>query len=80
MAGDGRARLISREERIQGQGVLDIGEDQLLVLLLVLEAHLHQPAQGTEVFSPLQEPLQGAVDVPAVFVDFVQRWTRKRPL
>jgi hypothetical protein len=55
--------------------VLDVGGDQFLVLLLVLDAE--GDAAGGLVFSRvLQETLNGCIDVSAIGEDEVERGTR----
>ncbi len=59
-------------QRVGEEGVLDVGGDELLVLLLVLEAE--GDAAGGFVFEwVLEEAVHGGVDVGAVGEDGVER-------
>ena len=55
------------------ESVLDVGGDQLLVLLLVLEAQGHAPG-GFVVHGLRQKPFDGVVDVSPVGEDLIERW------
>ncbi len=67
---------VRRVERIGEERVLDVGGDELLVLLLVLEAE--RDATGGFVFERvLQQHDHGGVDVSAVGEDGVERRARE---
>ena len=69
-AGGGKL-AISRLERVLGEGREDVGEEQLLVLLLVVDPELDQSQRfGRE---RRQRALQRFVDVRAIGADLVER-------
>jgi hypothetical protein len=57
--------------------VLDVGEDQLLMLLLVLEAQ-HHPGANLVAQAALQRLEHLGVDPPPIAADLVQRRTRQQ--
>jgi hypothetical protein len=64
-------RVVDRVQRVHRQQVFDVGEQQLLVLLLVLQAELHQLTQ-LGVVRARQQGGDARVHVRAVGLDFGQ--------
>ncbi len=66
-------RIVGRRDRVLRKGVQDVGEHQLLMLLLVVEADLHQRDQFYEavLIGSLEEPDHGGIDMPAIGGDFI---------
>jgi hypothetical protein len=60
--------VVGRAKRVHAEVVLDVGEDQLLVLLLVIQAELEQRGEGGQPFlgGPLEERGDAVVDPRAV--------------
>jgi hypothetical protein len=68
-----RCRLrVGRLQRVAPESVLDVGKQQLLVLLLMLQAQFDQHAQCGVVVA-CQPFAHGVVDATAVVAHFVQR-------
>ena len=68
---------ISRLERVLGEGREDVGEEQLLVLLLVVDAELDQVERRRR--KRRQRALQRLVDVRAIGADLVERRAAEHP-
>ena len=77
--GSGGARRVRRIQRALRQQVLDVGEDQFLVLLLVLQAEFEQRRQFLVVGVLGQQARDAAVDVGAVGAHFGHRRARQQP-
>ncbi len=58
--------LVGRPQRVAPEQVLDVGEDQLLVLLLMLQAQFHQCRHVTRYLGLRQELLHARIHVGAV--------------
>ena len=67
----GRQLAISRFERILGEGREDVGQEQLLVLLLVVDAELDQRQRFGR--QRRQRALERLVDMSAIGADLVER-------
>lgn len=70
-----RRRQVDRREGMQRQGMLDVGEQQFLVLLLMGEAefeHRRQPLQQCHI-GLRQQAFHGRVDMAAIGVDLFGR-------
>lgn len=65
-----RAFEVCRLERIAREQVLEVGDDQLLVLLLVMQTQLDALGKGVRQ-RPLQQRAHRRVDVPAIGADLV---------
>ena len=70
-AGRRRQLAISRLERVLGEGRENVGEEQLLVLLLVIDAELDQVERGRR--KRRQRALERLIDVRAIGADLVER-------
>ena len=75
------ASPIAGSQGIARQDVLDIGDQQLLMLLLVVQSQLHQlrelgKAPPVQIFNYPQQPF---VDAGAVAIDLLHRRPRQRP-
>ena len=77
----GFGRLVRRQERVAPEGVQDIGEDQLLVLLLVIQPELDQESgcfqRGRRRVA--KEGKHGGVHMFAVGVNLGQAGPRQHP-
>ena len=67
----GVAFSIRRHHRVCRQDVLYVGEDQLLMLALVVETDFDQLRPLCGVFIAIEESLDGLVDVASIAVDSV---------
>jgi hypothetical protein len=70
---------VDRRERILREQVLHVGEDQLLVLLLVVRAELDHVAQRRALLLVLEQPQEMSVDVLAIGVHLRERRAREQP-
>ena len=72
-------RIVGRRSRVQGEGVLDVHQDELLMLLFVLQAELDDARDCWPVgfAGGEQEAGDGFIDVAAVGVDLVDAGTRE---
>ena len=62
--------MVGRPERVEAEGVLEIGQQQFLVLLLVVQPQLDN--SGPSAVSGPAEPVQHTViDGSAIGVDFL---------
>ncbi len=76
---DARARLaISRLERLRGEQAQNIGEQQLLMLLLVIDAELDQLCRLLRKVA-VEQPAERLVDVSAICAHLFGRGTREQP-
>jgi hypothetical protein len=67
-AGAAARRLIRREQRVDGKDVLDVHQDQLLMLLLVVEAQFDERGRVAPqiVGSRLDQSRHPRLDMPAI--------------
>src|SRR6266576_6644398 len=72
---------VSRRERILCKGMQDIGEEELLVLLLVMQPDLQDAQHLGELrlLDARQQPLDSRVDVGAKRRDVFAVWAREDP-
>lgn len=70
---------IGGKQGVAGQQVQDVGEHQLLVLLLVLQAQLDQATQCSVVRHGGHPTCHAGVHVGPVGEHLVQRWPREQP-
>ena len=68
---------VSRLQRIAPQRVLDVSQQQFLVLLLVLDAQLHDGAGGLVQQAIAQAALHLRIDGRTVVTHLLQRWPRQ---
>ena len=73
------SRRIDREQRVARQQVLYVGEHQLLVLLLVLQAQLDQGTQRGIVRHVRQQARHAGIHIGPVGQHFMERGARKQP-
>ncbi len=73
-----RCGLVGRGEGIARQQVLQIGDDQLLVLLLVLQPELHERTEIGLARRARQQALHARVDVRTIGADLVERRARQQ--
>ena len=76
--GGGRPRQVDRVEGIPRQDVLDVHEEELLMLLLVMEAQDDQLGQ-TGLIRMLEQWRHGSVDMGAVARDVLDARPREEP-
>src|SRR5215470_11586397 len=74
-----RSSAVCRTERIRAEVVLEVGDEQLLVLLLVMQAQLDHRGDWTEVGSALEQGSDRLVDVRAIREDLGDGRPRQRP-
>ncbi len=75
-----RRRLVGRPQRICRKQRQNIGQQQLLMLLLVVDADLDQAGDVVgPALVPRQQSLQAVVDVGAVGEHAFGRWSRQQP-
>jgi len=72
-------RVVGRMHRIARQQVLDVGQQQLLVLLLVLQAQLHQRAQRRVVGQRGQQAQHACIHIRPIGQHLGQRRAREQP-
>ncbi len=70
-------RLVHRMQRVAPESMLDIGNDQLLVLLLMVQPEDHKFLRFCGDRTGLQQLEHLLVDVSAILADFLQAGTRK---
>ena len=75
MSGSGGRGENTWPQRVLGEGVLDVGQQQFLVLLFVSDAQFDQRCQ----LGAIQQRDHCRIDMPAPAADFVERGPRQDP-
>ncbi len=61
-----RTALIDRRQRVAGEQMFDVGQEQLLMLLLVVQPQCHRLREGCCELGPRQQRLHVLIDMSAV--------------